>query len=80
MDKSADYDGISVFLRFSDVDRELSEHPKEREAVELAKKEGWRHALETLYDPSMIAYSADPKRTKFLDLLPLSRNKEYGSC
>jgi SAM-dependent methyltransferase len=65
------HDGIPVFLRFSDVERELAEHPKERRAVELARAKGWRHALETLYDAAMLRYSADPGRSRFLDVLPL---------
>jgi len=74
MEQSAEYDGIPVFLRFGDMDRELSEYPKERKAVELARMQGWRHALGALYDPGMVAYSADPARSSFLDLLSLSKS------
>ncbi len=65
------HDGIPVFLRFSNVERELAEYPKEARAVELARAKGWHHALETLYDAAMLRYSADPERLRFLDVLPL---------
>ena len=71
--KPNEYDGIPIFLRFSDIDRELSQQPKERKAIEVAKANGWRNALETLYDPAMVSYSTSEKRLKFLDLLPLSK-------
>ena len=72
--KPADDGGIQVSLRFSDIGRERSEYPKEMRAIELAKSHGWRHALERLYEPGMVDYSADPLRLKFLDLLPLSKD------
>ncbi len=65
--------GIQVLLQFSDLDRELSEYPKEMKAIELAKSDGWRHALETLYDRGMLDYAANPLRLRFLNLLPLSK-------
>ena len=42
--------------------------------VELAKKLGWRGALESIYAPDEIAYMSDANRCKFLDLLPLSKD------
>ena len=66
-------DGIPVFLRFSDAQRELQNYPRERRAVELAKTKGWRHALETEWDPEMLAYAGERKRLKFLDVVPMSK-------
>src|SRR5262245_28001640 len=42
-------------------------------AIELARTVGWRTALEKVYDPTLVAYSADAIRSSFLDLLPLSK-------
>jgi SAM-dependent methyltransferase len=67
-------DGIPVRLRFSDAERELERHPEVRRAIDLARAKGWRHALETVWDPAMVAYSASPKRLKFLEVVPLSKN------
>ena len=72
--KSVDDGGIQVLLRFSNIDRERSEYPREMRAIELARSHGWRHALEELYDPAMVDYSANPLRSKFLDLLALSKD------
>ena len=69
----AEYSGIPVFLRFSNIEAELASHPKESKAIELAKTVGWKSALETLYGPDMVAYAADPTRLKFLDLLRLTQ-------
>ena len=70
----AECEGIPVFLRFSNIDAELSRFPNETKAIALARKADWKTALEAVYDPDMVAYSADPVRTNFLDLLPLSKN------
>jgi ubiquinone/menaquinone biosynthesis C-methylase UbiE len=72
--ETAEYDGIPVFLRFSNIDAEISAYPDVNKAVELARTSGWRSALETVYGPDKIAYSVDSKRSKFLDLLPLSKD------
>jgi SAM-dependent methyltransferase len=53
---------------------ELSNYSEAWRAVELAKTLGWRSALLTVYEPAMNAYSADPSRSRFLDLLPLSKD------
>jgi SAM-dependent methyltransferase len=63
-------DGIPVHLRFSDAERELANYPEGCRAIELAKSKGWRHALEAECDAAMVAYSADPKRWKFLEAVP----------
>jgi SAM-dependent methyltransferase len=67
-------DGIAIRLQLSDVEQELSRYRKELRTVELAKTAGWRHALESECDPAMVAYSANQKRWKFLDVVPLSKN------
>jgi ubiquinone/menaquinone biosynthesis C-methylase UbiE len=68
------YDGIPVLLRYSDIEHERSQYAKEWKAVELAKANGWRRALEALYDRGMVKYSTSPERLKFIDLLPLSKD------
>jgi SAM-dependent methyltransferase len=73
-ERVAEHEGIPVFLRFSNIEAELSGYANERKAIELARKEGWKRALELVYGPDMVAYSADPMRSKFLDLIPLSKN------
>jgi SAM-dependent methyltransferase len=72
-DRVGKYDGIPVFLRFSNIKAELTGYANEKKAIELARKVGWRSALETVYDPGLVTYSADATRSKFLDLLPLSK-------
>jgi SAM-dependent methyltransferase len=66
-------DGIPVFLRFSEVQRELDNYPRERQAVELARAKGWRHALEAAWDAGMLAYAGERKRLQFLEVVPLSK-------
>ena len=70
--KAPSYEGIPVLLRFHTIDLELSKYPDEKKAVELAKTLGWRKALELVYGQGMVAYSSDPRRSRFLDLLPLT--------
>jgi SAM-dependent methyltransferase len=70
----AEYDGIPVYLRYSTIEAELSSHLDEHRATKLARIEGWKRAIETVYGAGMVAYSADPTRSSFLDLLPLSKN------
>ena len=72
IDKAPSYEGIPVFLRFHTIDLELSKYPDEKKSVELAKTLGWRKALESVYGQGMVAYSSDPRRSRFLDLLPLT--------
>ena len=62
-----------IFLRSGDLETEL-ENRQMMTAVELAKKLGWRGALESIYAPDEIAYMSDANRCKFLDLLPLSKD------
>jgi SAM-dependent methyltransferase len=71
---SAKYGGIPVFLRFSNVDEELSAHPEEVRAIDLAKSIGWKSALQSVFGPEMVAYATNPARSRFLDLLPLSKD------
>ena len=73
-DQAPTYEGIPVFLRLHTIDRELAEFPDEKRAVELAQALGWRKALEAVYGEGMVAYSSDPARSRFLDLLPLTRD------
>jgi SAM-dependent methyltransferase len=56
------------------VAAELNRPSQVVSAIELAKKIGWRGALEAVYAPDQLAYMTDPKRLKFLDLLPLSKH------
>ena len=67
-------DGIPVRLQYSDVEREFTRYPHLRRAVDVAKSEGWRHALEAFYSDAMVEYSASSKRWKFLEVVPLSKN------
>lgn len=62
-----------IFLRSGDLETEL-ENRQMMTTVELAKKLGWRGALESIYAPDEIAYMSDANRCKFLDLLPLSKD------
>lgn len=73
-DQAPTYEGIPVFLRLHTIDRELCTFPDEKRAVELAKTLGWRKALESVYGEGMVAYSSDPGRSRFLDLMPLTRD------
>jgi SAM-dependent methyltransferase len=66
-------DDIPIWLRFSDAERELANYPTEVRAVELAKTCGWRHALQTQWDAETVAYAADERRLKFLEVVPLSK-------
>jgi SAM-dependent methyltransferase len=74
VEKTTQYDGIPVHLRFSNIETELSRYTDENKAIELAKTGGWRSAIEAVFGPDVIAYSTDPARSKFLDLLPLSKS------
>ena len=62
-----------IFLRSGDLETEL-ENRQMMTTVELAKKLGWRGALESIYAPDEIAYMSDANRCKFLDLLSLSKD------
>ena len=68
------FEGVPIFLSSADVAAELTEHSQVVSAIELAKKIGWRGALEAVYASDEVAYAADLKRLKFLDLLPLSKH------
>src|SRR6202795_99726 len=73
-DQAPSYEGIPVLLQSQNIDLELAKYPDEKKAVELAKTLGWRKALESVYGQGMVAYSTDPRRSRFLDLLPLTRD------
>ena len=70
----ANYCGIPIFLRFSNVEAELAAYPKEIQAIELAKSLGWKSALQLIYGSSMVAYAANSTRLTFLEALPLSKD------
>lgn len=71
---SCSHDGIQFHLKFATVDQELSGYPQEFKALDLAKRIGWRSALESAFGPDTASYSTDPQRSKFLDVLPLAQS------
>jgi hypothetical protein len=77
-DPTAEYDGISIFLRFSNIDAAPSGYGNERKAIEHARR-GQSDKGQTPVHPGSIeggnvTYSTDPIRWKFLDLLPLAKS------
>jgi SAM-dependent methyltransferase len=66
------HDGIPFHLKFSTLADELGSHPREFEALDLAKRIGWQSALERVFDAEVAAYSINPERSNFLNVLPLA--------
>lgn len=67
------YAGIPFHLRFATPEQELTREPRVVEAVARAREIGWRGALEQDL-PELTAYCTDPRRSQFLDVLPLTQD------